>query len=216
MLDDASPPRTRKDTAKKLLDAAAQEFNQHGFQGTDSNRIARRAGFAPQTFYRWYEDKTDIFIKVYEQWQGEEVTVLRRLLAEDAPVERLVEACVNHHRSHLLFRRSLRQLALEDARVRTARAQSRLRQIQFLGEWQGGRAHPERLAAVLLLLERLSDALAEGELEDMGLETGPAKALLGELIDGLRGRRSTFALAPDDVQDRAAAPLSAGWTQGPD
>ena len=43
-------------TGTKLIAAAAAEFNDHGFSGTDSNKIARRAGFAPQTFYRWFKD----------------------------------------------------------------------------------------------------------------------------------------------------------------
>ena len=36
------------------------EFIESGYAGTDTNRIARRAGFAPQTFYRWFADKTAI------------------------------------------------------------------------------------------------------------------------------------------------------------
>ena len=54
-----------KTTPERLIAAAAAEFREAGFAGTDSNRIARRAGFAPQTFYRWFKDKTEIFIAVY-------------------------------------------------------------------------------------------------------------------------------------------------------
>jgi AcrR family transcriptional regulator len=46
------PPSTSND----LIAAAAAEFNEFGFSGTDTNRIARRAGYAPQTFYRWFKD----------------------------------------------------------------------------------------------------------------------------------------------------------------
>ncbi len=112
---DASPARrARTGTADKLVEAAASEFNELGFSGTDSNRIARRAGFAPQTFYRWFEDKTEIFIKVYELWQQQEVGVLRKLLAENASDARVVQACVAHHKAFLIFRRSLRQLSAEN------------------------------------------------------------------------------------------------------
>jgi AcrR family transcriptional regulator len=52
-------------TRERLVQAAAAEFREQGFAGTDTNRIARRAGFAPQTFYRWFTDKTEIFIAVY-------------------------------------------------------------------------------------------------------------------------------------------------------
>ena len=78
------PKQVRSGTAEKLLYAAAAEFNEHGFAGTDTNRIARRAGFAPQTFYRWYEDKIEIFIRVYEYWEGLEAAALQGLLAQNA------------------------------------------------------------------------------------------------------------------------------------
>src|SRR5215831_21378833 len=98
MAETTSARRTRKGTAEKLVRAAASEFNERGFLGTDTNRIARRAGFAPQTFYRWFRDKTEVFVKVYERWQREEGGVLQRLLEKEAPDARLVQAIVAHHR----------------------------------------------------------------------------------------------------------------------
>lgn len=185
-LTESVADRMQRDTARKLLTAAAAEFNKYGFEGTDTNKIARRAGFAPQTFYRWFVDKTEIFIRVYEDWQQQEVGILRKLLAENASDAKLVKACVAHHKAYLNFRRSLRRLAVEDARVRAARAESRLRQIDFLRRMGGTQADPARLAAVLLQLERLSDAVAEGELADMGLPTTATEARLAELIHEVR------------------------------
>ena len=75
MLKSGPKPKRKRpsdDTGKLLLKAAAAEFNQRGYDGTDTNRIARRAGFAPQTFYRWYKDKEEIFIEVYREWQSSE------------------------------------------------------------------------------------------------------------------------------------------------
>ena len=57
------------DTRTRLLNAATEEFNEKGFAGTDTNQIARQAGFAPQTFYRWFDDKTQIFIAAYRGWE---------------------------------------------------------------------------------------------------------------------------------------------------
>ena len=79
----------QKSTSEKLIAAAAKEFNEHGFGGTDTNRIARRAGFAPQTFYRWFRDKVEIFIKTYELWQREEFGAISALLAQNASDARL-------------------------------------------------------------------------------------------------------------------------------
>jgi AcrR family transcriptional regulator len=183
---ESATERMQRDTARRLISAAATEFNEHGFDGTDTNKIARRAGFAPQTFYRWFSDKTEIFIRVYEDWQQQEVGILRKLLAENASDAKLVKACIAHHKAYLNFRRSLRRLAVEDARVRAARAESRLRQIDFLKRMSGTQADDARLAALLLQLERLSDAVAEGELADMGLPSTATEARLAELIHELR------------------------------
>src|SRR5215470_8598720 len=87
MTTGAKPARhARTSTGEKLVRAAAREFNEHGFLGTDTNRIARRAGFAPQTFYRWFGDKTEIFIKVYEQWQRDAPSEASHIPAQPASV----------------------------------------------------------------------------------------------------------------------------------
>src|SRR3954471_12569402 len=105
------PPRGET-TRDRLCAAAMAEFNDHGFAGTDTNRIARRAGFAPQTFYRWFKDKTAIFVAAYRAWEEAERADVGALLSRDAAIEAIVEAGVDHHRRFLKFRRSLRQLAL--------------------------------------------------------------------------------------------------------
>ena len=175
------------DTRDRLIEAAALEFNERGFAGTDTNRIARRAGFAPQTFYRSFADKTDIFIAVYRNWEDTERAVLADLLARRASSKRLVEAVVAHHRAHRIFRRSLRQLSLDDPDVRRARAESRKRQLERIREWQQRPdADLEGLAIQLLTMERLADALADDEIEDLGFRPRAVENALAEIIDALR------------------------------
>ncbi|WP_293678213.1 TetR/AcrR family transcriptional regulator [uncultured Phenylobacterium sp.] len=179
----------RRETAEKLIAAAAEEFNTHGYGGTDTNRIARRAGFAPQTFYRWFADKAEIFIRVYDQWQQQEARTLGALLAENASDSRVAAAVVEHHRDYLVFRRSLRQLSLEDERVRAARAASRVRQVGQILIWRGATAkEAPAIAAALLQMERLADALAEGEFRDMGLDDSAGEAALAAIIQRLRSK----------------------------
>jgi AcrR family transcriptional regulator len=179
----AAGPRTRgPDTRDKLIVAAAKEFKQHGFDRTDSNKIARRAGYAPQTFYRWFRDKTEIFITVYRQWEDKEREVIGKVLTEGSGPRRLFEAAVAHHRAYRQFRRSLRQLSLDNPVVRRARAESRLRQVERIKRWIGPQARPTaEIAAILLQIERLCDALAEGEFADMGLGEEAGYAELIEL-----------------------------------
>ncbi len=179
--------QSRESTAEKLLQAAAQEFNEQGFGGTDTNRIARRAGFAPQTFYRWYRDKVDIFIKTYERWAREEFTALSRLMAASAVDIDLARAIVAHHEAYLVFRRSLRLLSLENDAVRAARARSRLNQIEYVKKLSPNAVRDDAaVAAMLLQTERMADALAENEFQDMGLNRKAGEEALARLIHDLR------------------------------
>jgi len=170
-----------------LLRAAAAEFAERGFGNTDTNRIARRAGFAPQTFYRWYKDKIDIFIQVYQAWISEELKVIAALEAAEAPAERLVDVCVTHHRAYRGFRRNLRQLSLENAKVRAARAESRLRQVNSVRILHpDSLLTPDDIAVALLEIERLADAIVEGEFADMKLGDAAARSKLAAIIRSLR------------------------------
>jgi AcrR family transcriptional regulator len=175
------------ETRAKLIAAAAKEFNQHGYYGTDSNKIARRAGFAPQTFYRWFRDKTEIFVAAYRLWEEQEREMLAKLIAARAAGSELVEAAVAHHRAYRIFRRSLRTLSYDEPEVRAARAQSRLRQIESIKAWnKPTRRSTEEIATILLQMERLADAIAENEFGDLGLDDKTAKAALAELQLSLR------------------------------
>jgi len=184
------PRKSRKSpepTSERLLEAATAEFNEHGFGGTDTNRIARRAGFAPQTFYRWFEDKLDVFIKIYDRWRRDELATLSRLLAENASDARLAQAVIAHHKAYVIFRRSLRLLSVENAAVRAARAESRLSQIAFIRKMNANTGRDDSsLAVALFQTERLADAVAEGEFQDMGLDKRAGERALTRLIRDLR------------------------------
>jgi AcrR family transcriptional regulator len=180
------PRQIPEATSERLLQAAASEFNEQGFGGTDTNRIARRAGFAPQTFYRWFQDKVEIFIETYERWQREEFGALNELLAAKANDARLAQAVVAHHKAYLVFRRSLRQLSVENEAIRAARARARLNQIAYVKRLTANVARDDAsIAAVLLQTERLADALAEGEFHDMGLNKKAGEEALARLIRDL-------------------------------
>ena len=48
--------------------AAAEIFGRVGYHGTDSNRIAKEAGYATGTFYKHFKDKREAFLAAYEAW----------------------------------------------------------------------------------------------------------------------------------------------------
>jgi AcrR family transcriptional regulator len=174
-------------TRDRLIGAATAEFEERGFGGTDTNRIARRAGFAPQTFYRWFKDKTAIFLAVYRAWEDAEYDTVSALLAGGAGDAAIASAVIAHHRAYRVFRRSLRTLSVEQDEVRRARAETRLRQAEQIRLWAGPDAPPrETIAVNLLVLERLSDAVAEGEFADMGLSDAEAVQRLAQVVGECR------------------------------
>src|ERR1700687_38040 len=59
-----SPAQPRE----RLVAAAASLFNRGGYHGTDSNRIAREAGYSTGVFYKHFQDKREIFLAAYETW----------------------------------------------------------------------------------------------------------------------------------------------------
>jgi AcrR family transcriptional regulator len=170
------PARPRGAGREALLHAAAQEFEAHGYEGTNSNRIAARAGYAPQTFYRHFDDKLAIFLAIYADWSD---TGIAAIPTADGPAE-AARALVTHHRRARVFRRSLRTLTATEPRVAEARADARRRQIEALASASPRfRATPPAARfATLLLLERLADAVADNEFRALGLPESDAEALI--------------------------------------
>jgi len=186
----AGPPRERGGAREALLVAARAEFDERGFEGTDTNRIARRAGYAPQTFYRNFPDKTAIFVETYHRWLADEWKDLGKAHGKGAG--EAARILLKHHANHREFRRSLRRLTTSDPAVRAARAESRRRQLALLDADDEARQRAplgNARLALLLCIERIADAAADGELSDLGLTPGDEVALLAGVIRRL-GRPS--------------------------
>ena len=166
-----------------LVVAARLEFEEQGYAGTNTNAIARRAGYAPQTFYRHFPDKRAIFIAIYDRWAQEE----ERALADAVSPEDIAAALIAHHQRHRIFRRSLRMLTVEDDEVGYARAQVRLTQIAAMRTRSAAFAAIDVAdqVATLLTIERICDAAADGELERLGVSEAETKALVAQMVNKL-------------------------------
>lgn len=164
-----STPRARDsaETRRRLVEAAAVELNTHGFHGTDTNRIARAAGYAPAMFYRHFEDKRAIFLAVYDEWVRAEWSTVETLAA--AGPRALAEAVVAHHERWRIFRASLRALVALDPVVRQHHRRARVRQLETLARLRGGALRPVDDALGLLVIERWADAAADGEAASLGV-----------------------------------------------
>ena len=181
---------TPEETRARLVAAAADEFNRVGYRGTDSNRIARAAGYAPGTFYRHFPDKRDVFLAAYEGWVTAEWKTVGEIVRQPGSraevAGRLVDATIELHRRWRGLRAGLRALVAEDTDARTFYRGQRRRQLEMLAAFDRparGRARPREGDALLLYtLERVCDAIADGELRELGLSVERTVALLRRLV----------------------------------
>jgi AcrR family transcriptional regulator len=182
-------PRRRRgspdETRARLVAAAADEIERAGYHGTDTNRIARAAGYAPGTFYKHFADKRAILLAAYEAWVTTEWLAIARVLAERRPpaerAARIVDAVLEFHRRWQGLRASLRGLVAVDPTVRRFYRAQRRRQLDALRALRRGGDTPARRAAdafLLYTLERVCDAVAEGEPRALGV---PEDALVDRL-----------------------------------
>jgi AcrR family transcriptional regulator len=174
-----------------LVAAAASELNRAGFHGTDTNRIARAAGYAPGTFYKHFADKREVLLAAYEAWVTAEWRAVERLVSERRPTaavaKRIVEAVLVFHRRWQGLRAALRALVAQDAEVRAFYRAQRRRQLDALRALR--RAAPSAAsraadAHLLYTLERTCDAIADGEARALGIDE---RALVARLVADVRG-----------------------------
>ena len=189
----APGPRPRRgtpdDTRARLVAAAADVFNRDGYHGTDSNRIARAAGYAPGTFYKHFTDKRAAFVAVYERWVAAEwatidVDIRRGDRRDLAP--RVVADVLQHHRRWRGVRASMLALVRTDAAVRGVYRRQRRRQLAVLRALRARHGFRPRATAedavLLYTLERTCDALADGEVIALGLHREAVIHLLRALV----------------------------------
>jgi len=188
------PARAPEETRSKLVEAAGRLFNSVGYFGTDSNRIAREAGYAPGTFYVHFADKREIFLEVYRGWVSSEWQAIAAAIAPEKGAAvgsqslRIAQAVLRHHREWRMFRKSLRALTVTDERVHRARVAERARQIAQAAELlraRGVMQTPARIYANLLLFEILCDAVADGDTATLGLKERDILARLAADVDAL-------------------------------
>ena len=179
-------------THARLVATAARVFNRDGYHGTDSNRLARAAGYAPATFYKHFPDKRTLFLAVYEAWVTAEWAAVDRMLRVEAPTRarRIVTMVVALHRRWRGLRASLRALVATDATARAFYRTQRRRQLDLMARLGAGARERNREDAAVLLytLERVADAIADGELQDLRLSLAPTltrlQALVSRHLDG--------------------------------
>src|SRR5215471_1649539 len=165
------------ETRGRLLSAAADLFNREGFYRTDSNEIAKAAGYSTGVFYKHFKDKREIFLAAYEEWsiaEWKQVATIMSSGGSDGEIARqLVLMFIDMHTEWRGLLASLRQLVFTDATVRRFHRRQRKRQLDRIAELRANRRlRPRRREQDLVYLwttERAFDAIAQGEVRDLGL-----------------------------------------------
>ena len=181
---------TPAETRRRLVAAAAAVLNRDGYHGTDSNRLARAAGYAPGTFYKHFPDKRAILLAAYEAWVSAEWAEVERVLrterTPEAQARRITAMVLALHRRWRGLRGSLRAVMATDPVVRRFYHRQRRRQLGLIAELRrtaGLRPRPPEADALLLFtLERVCDAIAEGEVAALGLRVETTVGLLRRLL----------------------------------
>jgi AcrR family transcriptional regulator len=165
------------ETHGRLVAAAARLFNRVGYHGTDSNRIAEEAGYATGTFYKHFKNKREVFLAAYETWVASEWKAIESELSAHADTrviaERLVNLSVEFHGKWRGLRASLLELVFSDGKVRRFYRAQRRKQLDTMAALRGRIAvRPRRReddAIHLYTTERTFDAIAQGEIQALGL-----------------------------------------------
>jgi TetR/AcrR family fatty acid metabolism transcriptional regulator len=93
-------------TRARILAAAEQRFAAFGYRRTGISEIAREAGVAPGTLYRYFENKEEIFRAVMRDGLTNWIDVARRVLAEPGTalerLARLAQASIDFNRENSL------------------------------------------------------------------------------------------------------------------
>ena len=190
----ADGPRPRRgspeQTRARLIQTAAQIFNRVPYWETDSNQIAKEAGYSTGSFYRHFKDKRELFVATYREWVIEEwASVEGQVLAGQSPadsIDRAADALIEHHRRWRVFRGNLRALATYDDELRELTNALRREQLQkmamlrvLLGEEP---CKTEQDAIHAMMFERVCDAMADGDFPSLGCDLEVAQSEFRRLM----------------------------------
>src|SRR5215467_5412928 len=129
VLRPAREPDFHQDRARRsylaLIDAATALFSTHGYDAVGTPEIAQRAGVSVGTFYRYFEDKREIYLEIARRTFA---AGYRQTLANLEPerfagrarhetISETVAILFEHVLSQPELMRSFREMSLRDAKV---------------------------------------------------------------------------------------------------
>jgi AcrR family transcriptional regulator len=82
--------KARNENRRALLDAAIEEFSQHGYDSANINRISRSAGFAKGTIYNYFSSKRDLMLALIEDISAHHYGYIARVVLQESDAEKRV------------------------------------------------------------------------------------------------------------------------------
>jgi AcrR family transcriptional regulator len=122
-------PDFRQDRARRsyvaLIDAAAALFTAHGYDAVGTPEIAERAGVSVGTFYRYFDDKREIYLEIARRTMA---TAFRATLTDLGPerfvgrarrdtIDETVAILFDHVLAQAALTRSFQEMSLRDPAV---------------------------------------------------------------------------------------------------
>lgn len=186
----------RRDPAKTreaLVNSGIQLFNEPGYFFTDSNQIARHAGFAPGTFYQHFKNKNELFLEIFRLWLEQHRENVEKSLAASTSPEQfatiMAKGLLPLFEQSAGFRASVRALCATDKPTNEFR---RNRMIEFVELCNKARQHyglqviaAHKVLEKLMMMERYADALADGEFAAFGISRPEVETLVTNIVRDL-------------------------------
>lgn len=210
MLIDATARRFTQERARKtyeaLVAAAAECFLEHGYDATGTPDIAARAGASVGTFYRYFDDKQQIYLEVTRRHMAElyhqvmdQLTPQRfvgkaRRATIDETVDIMLAQVTKHPRAHRVFV----EMSLRDPSVMELRRAFDAITVEALGKLFAAIAPSVKdpLATALVVQVSVVEcaSVIAGVRGALPVDTARSKAALASLI-----HRALFGIE-DDVK----------------
>ncbi len=188
-------------TRRGILDAARALVAEGGFAAAQVSEVARRAGIATGTIYRYFSSKEELCRQIFREVSAQEMDRLALIAASDAPARaRLVEVLQTFAGRAVLGRRLAYALLAEPVDANLAEERAFFR-----------RTHAEIFARIL------EDGIASGELPETNVKIAAAciaGAISTALIGPLAPQSHELDENPDRVVDEIVAFCLAGVGAG--
>jgi AcrR family transcriptional regulator len=194
MVENIFPDNSVKlSTREKLIHSATLELCEFSYFGTDSNRIAKRAGVAAGSFYNHFHSKLEVFLEVFTHYADRErVDVFSHLRATPDRIkpsfESVAKVLIERRKQSAKLRASLEMLTRTEQAVVDARYLNQQKTIDLL--WQGSSkpcTHDvkSRIGLHFLVINAITDSIATDRYTHFGIVLAEATARIEQELEAV-------------------------------